>query len=128
MVEFSTMFDQAGSKFIHEGVRDQDPGALIWIDVAVQQVLVRAHVELDREQLQAVVTGAGLHITYLGPPRMEADAAKSLRPTDGDQLPAYRNSGDPAADNARYEMEKKAWVQAHPDLYQQQLAAPAPEE
>ena len=128
MIEFSTVFDHAQEKFIHEGIRDQDPVALVWIDVAAQQVLVRMHSELDRVQLQAVIAAAGLHITYLGPPRIEADGLKSLSGNVNSAVPIYHDSGDPASDNARYELEKKAWIEARPELYQQQLEVPAPEQ
>jgi hypothetical protein len=124
IIEFSTPFDQAQSKFIHEGVTDQDPGALVWIDPVVQSVLLRLHVELDPVQLQAVVGQAGLHITYLGPPRHEVGAMKALVPNSTDAAPVYVNTGDPAKDNARYELEKKTWIAVHPDLYQQQAIEP----
>ncbi len=123
IVEFSTPFDQAQSKFIHEGVTDQDPGAMVWIDHAVQSVGLRVHVELDRDQLQAVVAQAGLHITYLGPPRHEVGAVRASVSGDG-AAPVYINTGDPATDNARYELAKKTWIAVHPDLYQQQVVQP----
>ncbi len=123
IVEFSTSFDQAQSKFIHEGVTDQDPGAVVWIDQAAQSVGVRVHIDLDRDQLQAVVGQAGLHITYLGPPRHEAGAVRSAVPGDG-AAPVYIATGDPATDNARYELAKKNWIAVHPDLYRQQAVRP----
>ena len=125
-IEFASAFDHAQEKFIHEGIRDQDPAALVWIDVTGQQVLVRVHVELDRAQLQAAVAASGLHITYLGPPRIEAEGLKSLNSTS--MAPVYRDSGDPASDNARYEIEKRTWIETRPDLYQQQLQAPPKEQ
>lgn len=126
IIRFDGSFSASQSKFIHEGIRDQDPTALIWIDVAVQKVLVRAHSELDREQLQAAVGIAGLQITYLGPPLHEANGQKSLA-AGSDAAPTFYSTGDAAADNARYEMEKRAWIEAHPDLYQQQQLVPAQE-
>ncbi len=127
VIEFASDFTEAQSKFIHEGVHDQDPGALIWMDVPAQQVLVRAHVVLDRGQLQAVVGMVGLEITYLGPPRIEADVLRSSEPARGADAPVYRNTGDPASDNARYEMEKKAWIEAYPERYRQQSRSPEEE-
>lgn len=126
IVRFDGAFSASQSKFIHEGIRDQDPAALIWIDVTAQKVLVRAHSELDREQLQAAVGVAGLQITYLGPPVHEANGQKSFAAAS-DPAPAFYNTGDAAADNARYELEKRAWIEAHPDLYQQQQVVPAQE-
>ncbi len=127
IIEFASAFTEAQSKFIHEGVRDQDPGALIWVDVPAQQVLLRAHVVIDRMQLQAVVGAGGLVITYLGPPRIEAGALKSAGTMSRAEAPVYRNTGDPALDNARYEFEKKAWIEAYPERYLQQLQTPVEE-
>jgi len=123
VIEFATAFDVARSKFIHEGVTDQDPGAFVWIDPVVQSVLLRVHVELDRDQLQAVVGQAGLQITYLGPPRHEIGAVRaSVSGTVA--APVYIDTGDPATDNTRYELAKKTWIAAHPDLYRKQAVQP----
>lgn len=122
VIRFSSPFDLAASKFIHEGVRDQDPTADVWIELSEQNVLVRAGVELDRNELQLVVGQAGLQITYLGPPghAIERDGGSA----DAVVAPEYRDTGDPSQDNARYEAEKRAFIEAHPDLYQQQLTDP----
>ena len=36
-------------------------------------------------------------------------------------IPAYRNTGNAAADAARYESDKSAWIKAHPAEYQAYL-------
>lgn len=36
-------------------------------------------------------------------------------------IPAYRNTGNAAADAARYEKDKSAWIKAHPAEYQAYL-------
>ncbi len=124
IIEFNTAFTRAQSKFIHEGVTDQDPGALVQIDPGTQNVLLRVHVELDRDQLQAVVGQAGLSITYLGPLRPEVGTVRTFYVQSADGPPVFRDSGDPAADNARYELEKKAWLIAHPEHHHQQAVEP----
>ena len=124
IIEFSTPFDVAQSKFIHEGVTDQDPGAFVWIDHPVQNVLLRVHVELDPVQLQALVGQAGLHITYLGPPRHEVGSVRAMVPNGTGAAPVYNDTGDRVSDNVRYELEKKSWIAVHPELYQQQAIEP----
>ena len=95
VIEFASDFTEAQSKFIHEGVHDQDPGALIWMDVPAQQVLVRAHVVLDRGQLQAVVGMVGMEITYLGPPRIEHHMrAARMHPSTGTPGIPHRTTRD----------------------------------
>ena len=117
IIEFSTPFTQAHSKFIHEGVTDQDPGALVWIDTSLQEVLLRVHVELDRDQLQQVLGQAGLTITYLGHPRHEVGSIRAAAPGGGGTKPVYVDTGDPATDNVRYELRKKNWIAVHPEEY-----------
>ena len=121
VIRFGTPFDLADTKFIHEGVRDQDPTADVWIGLSGQNVLVRASVALDRDELQQVVGQAGLQITYLGPPghaieRSDADGAV--------RAPEYLDTGDPALDNARYEAAMRGFIASHPDLFQQRSTDP----
>ncbi len=119
---FSTPIALAQEKFIHEALRSQDPDAQVWINAAEQNTLARVHAPIDRDLLQADLAPCGLVITYFGRPISDHPHMKSL-PAGDVAMPVFKDSGDPAVDNARYEVEKKAWVEAHPAAYQQ-LTAP----
>ena len=77
--------------------------------------------------LQAVVGQAGLHITYLGPPRHEVDPVRSMASNASDTAPVYRDTGDPATDNANYEAAKASWIAAHQGMYESTTAPVEPE-
>jgi hypothetical protein len=118
-IRFSEPISQPQEKFIHEALRNQDPDALVWIDAAEQQVLTRVHAPLDRDQLQADLLPSGAVIFYLGRPVADHPSQKSAEASTEMQLPAFKDTGDPATDNVRYELEKKAWIEAHPAQYDQ---------
>lgn len=118
-IQFSTVIDQAQEKFIHEGLRSQDPDALVWINALEQNVLTCVHATLDRDQLQTALAPCGLVITYFGRPRADHAVAKSTSVDSEEPMPAFKDTGDPSLDNARYEVEKKAWIDAHPATYEQ---------
>lgn len=117
VVEFSTAFDDRAAKFIFEGVTDQDPAAFIHIDRAVQEVLLRLHVELDLGQFQTLVGQAGLHISHYGAPGAEIGPVRMAATGGAIARPVFRDTGRPEADNARYDLQMKVWNAAHPGAY-----------
>ncbi len=118
-IAFTEPITQTHEKFILEGLRSQDPDALVWFNAAEQNVLTRVHSPLDRDQLQAFLLSCGAVITYLGRPVTDHVALKSSRNDMELGLPDLIDTGAPATDNVRYELEKKAWVEAHPTEYEQ---------
>lgn len=102
------------SKFVHEGLKAQDPDAFVVIDSASHCALVRTAIHVDRQQLEAAVAPAGLHIIHLG---LLQEPAPQQRSTSA-QRPRYLDTGDPVADNIRYDLLKRAWIADHPDQYQ----------
>jgi hypothetical protein len=118
-IRFAEPVTQMQEKFLHECLRSQDPDALVWINAAERNALTRVHAALDRDQLQTDMAASGAVITYLGRPVVDHPLQKSVQPNGEVQLPVLKDTGDPATDNARYELEKKAWIEAHPDAYEQ---------
>ncbi len=50
-----------------------------------------------------------------------AGTGSNTRQSAPQGMPHYVDTGDPIMDEARYKAEKEAWVEAHPELYQQFL-------
>lgn len=50
-------------KHLQEGLKDQDPGAELWVDPPTNSALLRMHGTLDRIALQQSVQASGLTIT-----------------------------------------------------------------
>ncbi len=114
VVEFHTAFDDRAAKFIYEGVTDQDPGAFIHIDRAVQEVLLRLHVELDTDEFQTLIGQSGLQISYYGAPRPEIGPVRMAACDGTIERPIFRHTGRREADNARYDLQLKVWNAVHP--------------
>ena len=104
-------------KIVRASINDQDPSALVSIDVPGQRVKVRTSVVLDRHALEPMLGAFGVSIISLAPlvgsgPTERVSPAGTLP-----GFPVYVPTGDPANDEAVYQMNKAAWVEAHPDLY-----------
>ncbi len=119
LIRFSTTVSLLQQKFIYEGLRSQDPDALVWINPNEQNTLVRVHTPLDKNLLQASVDPSGLVIDYLGPVHGDQQQLKSVLESSEQELPQYKDTGDHGNDNARYETVKKAWIETHPVQYDQ---------
>lgn len=117
-IGFSAPITLAQDKFIHEALRSQDPDALVWINASERNALTSVHAALDRDQLQTDIAASGAVITYLGRPVADHPSQKSAEASTEVQLPIFKDTGDPATDNVRYELEKKAWIDAHPAAYE----------
>lgn len=126
-ITFTTVISLTQSKFIHEALRSQDPDAVAWVEQASHIALARTHVHLDPAEFQVAIAPSGLVVQQLsaisgGDPVIR----NGLPPASSERMPEYQNTGDATRDNIRYEVAKRAWIDAHPDGYEQ-LKAPVPE-
>jgi hypothetical protein len=123
-ITFTTPVSQAQAKFVHEGIRSQDPDPLVWLDMGAQSAIVRCHVVLDRNELQAVIAPSGLVIARITEIGAGTPTVRSTTDVN-EPMPEFIETGDEAMDDLRYELAKRAWVEEHPEGYQE-LTAPAP--
>jgi hypothetical protein len=113
-------------KIVHAALNDQDPMALVSIDTPTQQVKIRTIVFLDRPALEAAFGPYGVTIISLVP---IAAPLFSQRVSAADAIPGFPvfvETGDPVNDEAIYQSNKAAWIEAHPDLYPPASDATAP--
>jgi hypothetical protein len=121
-ITFTTDVTAAQVKFVHEGIRAQDPDPLVWMDIGAHHALVRSLVAIDHDELQAAIAPSGLVIARI---REIGSGAPMLKSSDGNEaMPEFVGTGDQAMDDLRYELAKKAWVEEHPQ-HDHQLTAPA---
>ena len=104
-------------KIVHASINDQDPSALVSIDLPGQRVKVRTSVVLDRPAMEQMLGAFGVSIISLSPISgpQSTERASSAGSLPG--FPVYVATGDPANDEAVHQVNKAAWVEAHPDLY-----------
>ena len=117
MMHVAGMNGRDQEKIVHASINDQDPSALVSIDVPGQRVKVRTSVVLDREALEPRLGAFGVSIISLSPITGPQSTERVSSAGSLSGFPVYVATGDPANDEAVYQMNKAAWVEAHPDLY-----------
>ncbi len=114
-LEGMTTRDQ--EKAVLGALNDQDPAAVVSVDVPSQQVKIRTGVVLDRPLLEARLGAAGMTILSLGPISIPAFEQRASASSVLPGFPQFINTDDPANDEAVYQANKAAWIAAHPELY-----------
>lgn len=104
-------------KIVRAAINDQDPSALVSIDAPSQLVKIRTIVSLDRPALDAVFAPYGLSIISLEPIAVLHLSERAMAPGGLPGFPVFVDTGDPENDEAVYQSNKAAWIEAHPDLY-----------
>lgn len=117
MMNLAGMNGRDQEKIVHASINDQDPSALVSIDVPGQRVKVRTSVMLDRQALEAMLGAFGVSVISLSPITglQSTERASSAASLPG--FPVYGATGDSATDEAIYQMSKATWVAEHPDHY-----------
>ena len=119
LIRYTTPIDPVQEKYIHEALQAHEAGAQVWLDSSDQEVKVRTHVPLEREDLEAVWAPIGLQVIYLE--RWWPDQPGALRSHEGSlptSFPYYIDTGDTVADEANYQAAKVAWIAAHCKEYE----------
>lgn len=117
LIRFTGPVDHYQEKRVFEVLSAHEPGLGVWLDVPNQQVKVRTHLVIHRDELQSHWAGDGLVIAYFGllSPLIRVEQAAL---SGDDRFPQYIDTGDPTADDAAYQAAKAAWIAAHPEAYQ----------
>lgn len=100
--------DHAMLKMMLHEVRRIDPAAHISVDG--RSVKVKAAADVSGTQLLAALNSHGAACTG-----SERDQDSSTG------MPIRVDTGDPAADDARYAAAKQTWIDAHPEAYEKLL-------
>ena len=115
--EFPGPLSSGQVKEIHAGLLRLDHGHELTAQGAVLDI--HSSYDLDAARFQAVTAPIGLtavRFTCLSPSLPSAPKASHSRPRPVD-FPVRLDTGDPIADDARYEEQKSAWIATYPELY-----------
>jgi hypothetical protein len=104
-------------KIVRASINDQDPSALVSIDPPTQEVKIRTIVSLDRPALETGFAPYGVSIISLEPIATPLLSARASAADGIPGFPVFIDTGDPVNDEAVYQSNKAAWIEAHPDLY-----------
>ncbi|HQV50639.1 MAG: hypothetical protein IPI00_00650 [Flavobacteriales bacterium] len=94
-------------KMVYEVVRSLDPEALVSISGQHLKVRLDASIEVA-ELISDLGTNGGGNFAI--------DVLATQKAT-ANNFPILKNTGAPAHDEAVYNAEKQAWIQAHPEVY-----------
>ena len=117
IMQVSGMNGRDQEKIVHAAINDQDPTALVSIDTPTQQVKIRTIGILDRSALEGAFAPYGVSIISLGPIAVPLLVERVSAASELPGFPQFVNTGDPGNDEAVYQSNKAAWIEAHPDLY-----------
>jgi hypothetical protein len=114
LIRFASAISPVQEKHIHEVLKGIEPDMGVWVDVPNQQVKVRSHVHLHRDELESAWSTVGLVITYFGP--IIAQHLEDRAATEQVTIPGFE---DGRTDPPGYQEAKAAWIVAHPKEYEQ---------
>ena len=104
-------------KIVRASIDDQDPSALVSIDPTAKQVKIRTIAALDLAALNAGFAPYGVSIISLEPIAVLNTSARAMAVEGLPGFPVLLDTGDPVNDQAVYQTNKAAWIEAHPELY-----------
>lgn len=115
----------AQEKQCGEQLQALDPEVRFTVHADRQRLKVGLFVQWDVESVRSALAQAGVLTTVL-PGSTSAGTVKSMDPAlDG--FPVFIDTGHPLSDDQDYQAAKAAWIQTHPQAYQQ-LVGGAPAE
>ena len=128
LMTLAGMVGRDQEKIVLASINDQDPSALVSIDQAAQQAKIRAVAALDLAALNAAFAPFAMSIISLEPIAVLNTSGRAMAVEGLPGFPVLVDTGDPVNDEAVYQTNKAAWIEAHPDLYPPvpQATAPSP--
>lgn len=122
-IHLAPAFTEAGTKFIHEALRAQDPSCRIWPDPPSQRVIVRTTVPLDRTAFEQAIAPGGAHVVSVDLLLPAGDSERRAMIMASMGFPVFVDTGDPELDQANYQAAKEAWINADPARYEALIRA-----
>ena len=99
-------------KLVNEALNDWDAIDGFEVSCAAHRVKLSAHHPVSEGELTERLAGTGTALLWLA--EVQADGSLAGPSYVAHAFPVYVDTGDPVGDNARYDMDKAAWLAAHP--------------
>ena len=88
------------------------------VDAQSRTITFTSGTPVDRDQLRGTMAQYGLTLEALYIHEHLAGVDRWIA-VGGNGFPVFEHTADPIADDARYDAQKQAWIQADPDLYRE---------
>ncbi len=109
-IVFGTPITPSQEKFVHEGLRSQDPDPVVVVAHAEKKVWVGTSAILDQELFRDALAPGGLQITDFVLIHESGRSSGADASGTNEALPEYVSTGDVQRDNSIYDLKKRLWL------------------
>lgn len=99
-------------KTVHEAVNGWEAIERIDVSRAAHRLKFAANRSVSEDELRERLSGTGTEVFWMA--EVQADGGLVGASYDAHAFPMFEDTGNPVADNARYDADKTAWLAAHP--------------
>lgn len=113
VAQITGIITELDEKLVYEAVNGWEAIGHMEVSRAAHRMKFIAAQPVSEGDLTERLAGTGTAVFWLA--EVQPDGSLSSASYEANAFPVYEDTGDPAADNARYDADKAAWLAAHPD-------------
>jgi len=112
VVQLTGLLTEQDEKLLNDAVNDWGIVEHFKISRHAHRLKFTASRSVSEGEISEQLTGTGAHVFWLA--EAQVDGSLIGASYEAHAFPVFQDTGDPAADNARYEADKAVWLAAHP--------------
>ena len=112
MAQIIGLVTELDEKVLHEALNGWEVIGRFEVSRSAHRFKFTATAVVSEAELTERLTGTGAAVLWLAD--VQPDGSLSSASYEAHAFPVFEDTGDPAADNARYDADKAAWWAAHP--------------
>ena len=112
MAQITGLLTELDEKVLHEALNDREALGHIEVSRPAHRLKFTATRVVSEAELTEWLTGTGTAVLWMAD--VQPDGSLSSASFEAHAFPVYEDTGNPAADNARYDADKAEWLAAHP--------------
>ncbi len=112
VAQLTGLLTEQHEKLLNDAVNGWEAAEQFKVSRHAHRLKFTASRSVSEGELSERLTGTGARVFWLA--EVQADGSLAGASYEAHAFPVFENTGDPAADNARYEADKAAWLAAHP--------------
>lgn len=113
VAQITGIITELDEKLVYEALNGWEAVGHIEVSRVAHRMKFDADQPVNEGDLTERLAGTGTSVFWFA--EVQQDGSLSSASFEAHAFPMYDDTGDPAADNARYDAEKAAWLAAHPD-------------
>lgn len=112
VAQLTGLWTEQHEKLLYDAVNGWEVVEQFKVSHHAHRLKFTASRSVSEGELSERLTGTGARVFWLAD--VQADGSLTGASYQAHAFPVFENTGDPTADNARYEADKAAWLAAHP--------------